>query len=377
MPAFTPSHVKTLIPTFWQKTVQMVHGIEAEIHRSKNPAHSVFITKWSVRVSLDIIGLAGMDFDFETLKDPNNEYKELSEIYRNIMSRAPPPAFNWIGVLLNYVDHRVLYWLPEKRNSTLTKSFWGLRRQAGGIIDARKEKMIRDKTDDGRKDIISMALRSGMFSTDMLLDHVMTSIAVGHITTSMTFDWCMYQLTLNPEWQTRLREEIRAMLPGGMENVDASNIESLPWLNAICSETLRFYPPLPLTTRVAVRDTKILDTRVPSGTTVVYCADAINHDKTLWGSDAHIFDPERWMGPGRAATGGAKSNYAFLTFSAGPKNCIGQAWERAELACLVAATIGRFQIEITNLDTVAHVEPVLTMMSKEGVYARLKRVEGW
>ncbi|EGE77575.2 cytochrome P450 4F5 [Blastomyces dermatitidis ATCC 18188] len=73
-----------------------------------------------------------------------------------------------------------------------------------------------------------------------------------------------------------------------------------------------------------------------------------DHDPELWGPDAGIFNPERWMGPGNANSGGATSNYVFVTLFHGPRSCIGAAFGQAELACLVAVTVWRFEMELLD-----------------------------
>lgn len=356
----------------------MIHGIEHEIQQSRNKTHAVFVTDWSIRAALDIIGLAGMGFEFNSLGKPDGEHCDLTKVYRKFMSRANP-IFPWLGLLVNYIPIEILRYIPEQRNMALNRAFLDVRDRAVKIIEARKEKLAHRETDEGTagKDIITVALRSGMFSSENLVHHVMTSLVVGHLSTAITFDWVCFELGQRPDMQARLRKEIRTKWPAGLDSVHASTIETPPYLNAICSETLRFYPPLPFALRIAVRDTTLLSTEIPKGTTIAYCADAINHDKDLWGDDAHVFDPERWMRPGQAGSGGAVNNFAMLTFAAGPKNCIGQWWERAELACMVAAFYGRFEAELVNRDTAGVVERAPAMMSREGVYMRLKPVPGW
>jgi cytochrome P450 len=90
------------------------------------------------------------------------------------------------------------------------------------------------------------------------------------------------------------------------------------------------------------------------------------------------------MEPGKENSGGANSNYAMLTFSAGPKSCIGEVWTRAELACLVAVMVGAFEIELVEgKQAVGTVYPTAalkigkTMKLRDGVFARLRRLENW
>ncbi|GKT64136.1 cytochrome P450 [Colletotrichum tofieldiae] len=65
-------------------------------------------------------------------------------------------------------------------------------------------------------------------------------------------------------------------------------------------------------------------------------------------------------------------NYSMLTFGAGGKSCIDHAFARAELACLVAAVVRRFEVELVNAETAGRVKFGLTNKSAEGMLARLR-----
>jgi hypothetical protein len=133
MPAFSPIHIKTLIPTFWQETTKMIHGIEDEIRQSDNQDHTVFVTDWSIRAALDIIGLAGMGYEFNSLGNPHGEHRDLTKVYRKFMSRSNP-IFPWIGLLMNYIPIDVLRYIPEQRNMALNRAFSDVRERAVKII---------------------------------------------------------------------------------------------------------------------------------------------------------------------------------------------------------------------------------------------------
>jgi cytochrome P450 len=371
--AFTPTHIRTLTPVFWENAKKMVLGIDESIQRSLTGRRLVPLHDWGTRATLDIIGVAGMGYDFGTLNNPNND---LSAQYRK-MFLEPSTAFNWLELLGNYVDFRLLLKMPIKKNRELTQGSQYIRRVAQQVIRG-KTKLLESNGDlHEETDIISVALASGGFSEEQLVDHVMTFLVAGHESTATAFEWATYEIARRPEMQNRLRREIRTHIPSLKECIDiGSSIESMPYLNAVCSEVLRFYPFVPFATRVASKDNTILGTFVPKGTIVSFAAYATNHDKSLWGPDADQFDPERWMGHKQARSGGSKSNYALLTFSAGAKSCIGQGWTRAELACLVAATVGRFNIELANPKE-NQLKIGKTMKLKAGVNAYMEVVDGW
>jgi cytochrome P450 len=262
-----------------------------------------------------------MGYDFGTLQNPNNEH---SEQYRK-MFLEPTNAFNWLELLGNYIDFRVLLKMPVKKTLELTEGSEHIRGIAREVIRHKLNSSADSKGEN--KDIISVALASGAFTEEALVDHVMTFLVAGHESTATAYEWAMFEIGCRPQMQSRLRDEIRTHIPrlNGPRDIDLTRtIDSLPFLNAVCSEVLRFYPFVPFGTRVASKDGKVLGTVVPKGTIIAYAAHATNHDKSLWGPDADQFDPERWMQPKQAKSGGASSNFASLTFSAGSKNCIGQ-----------------------------------------------------
>jgi cytochrome P450 len=127
---------------------------------------------------------------------------------------------------------------------------------------------------------------------------------------------------------------------------------------------------------VAGHGTTLVGQPVPKGTRIIIVPWAINRDPAHWGPDANTFNPERWMGPGRANSGGAKSNYSFMTFLHGPRSCIGVNFARAEFAALLAVMIGRFEMELEDPEKELAPKGGLTSQPKN-VMLRLRVVDGW
>ncbi|KAJ5940072.1 hypothetical protein N7516_000240 [Penicillium verrucosum] len=378
LPAFAYRHVKNLYPVFWDKSIEMVKMIEKDLQSRKangNTDNTVQISNWASRATLDIIGVAGMDHDFDSLRDPNNT---LSQSYRKVMSS--PPLFMKIlfviGLLLG--NPALVHALPTKRNKDIKESGEVIRNVARQMIRQKKAKMEDPNSETGI-DIISVALTSGTFDEENLVDQSMTFLGAGHETTASALQWAVYALCQNPNVQSRLRDEIRANLPSVDDPtpISAAAIDNLPYLHAVCNEVLRFHPSVPTTTRKAVRDTSIVGTHVAKGTTFTMSPRLINRLEELWGPDANEFNPDRFMGPGKANTGGAVNNYAFLSFLHGPRGCIGQGFAKAELACLLAATVGRFHMEFKFPDAKLEIREGATHAPKDGVLALLTPLEGW
>jgi cytochrome P450 len=100
----------------------------------------------------------------------------------------------------------------------------------------------------------------------------------------------------------------------------AELLDSLPYLHAVCNEVFRIYPPAGLTRRVATKNTSILGQFIPKGTEIVISPRALNVSQELWGPDANVFNPNRWLKPSQANTGGGLTNFSFMTFLHGEFN---------------------------------------------------------
>lgn len=369
-PAFAFRHVKALYPIFWSKSREMVETIERVELVEKAPNAKIEIGGWASRAALDIIGVGGMGQDFDSLKDPNTE---LNRTYRTVF--APNKQAQVLGLLQFFIPSWIIDRLPLKRNDDIMAASKLARATARQLVRQKKERLaMKEKMDP---DIISIALEAGTLTEDKLVDNMMTFLAAGHETTASALTWATFLLSKHPDVQKRLRQEIREHIGSLNDEINDTIIDGMPYLHAVCQEVLRVYAPVPVTMREAVTDTTLMGNYVPKGSTIMLCVWAVNFSKELWGPDADEFNPDRWMKPGQANSGGATSNYAFLTFLHGPRSCIGQRFATAEMACLLAAFVGRYEFELTHPDVEPIVKGGITARPKDGLQLNLKIAEGW
>jgi cytochrome P450 len=375
MPAFAYRHVKDLYPTFWKKAQQVTAAMTSEIQKvgsEKIEQSAIDVGSWASRVTLDIIGVAGMGHDFNAIEDPKSE---LNSCYRAVFQPSRGgQILNLLGVVLPGWFIRNL---PLKRNQQIQQARKIIRKVCLDLIDKKRARLEKGESRD--KDILSVAMESGGFSDEDLVNQLMTFLAAGHETTASAMIWIAYVLCKYPDVQKRLREEIRAALPSIGDTdatVSAADVDKVQYLHAVCNEVMRAFPSVPFTLRIAANDSTIQGNLIPKGTSIVLSPWAINVSEELWGPDAADFNPDRWMGPGRTNTGGADSNYSFLSFLHGPRSCIGKDFAKAEFACLVAAWVGRFEMEFAEKDYVLDVAGGITTKPK-GMKVNLKVVDGW
>jgi cytochrome P450 len=391
MPAFAFRHIKDLYPVFWEKSKEAVlvltESLKADALKQTEaaldktlPAETVIeVGEWVSRATLDIIGVAGMGQDFGAIRDPNTE---LNITYRTVFK--PSRAAQILGLLNLLLPGWFVRNLPVKRNGEIEEAASVIRTTCRKLIQAKVAKLKNGALTD--VDILSVALESGGFTEENLVDQMMTFLAAGHETTATAMTWATYMLCLNVDVQTRLRKEIREKLPSleDSASITSKDIDHMPYLNAVCNEVLRYYPPVPLTLRTAAHDTSLLGQFVPKGTRVMLVPWAINKDSAFWGPEASKFNPDRWLpseNNPQSANGGAASNYSFLTFLHGPRSCIGQGFAKAEFACLLAAWIGRFEFALKNEEEYDEenilIKGGVTARPARGMYVKTKVVEGW
>jgi len=200
-------------------------------------------------------------------------------------------------------------------------------------------------------------------SEDELLGTMSAFTSAATDTTSSALSRTLYVLAAHPEAQARLRKEIqeaRASVHDGELSYDT--LVALPFLDAVCRETLRLFAPVPFMTREAKKDTvlplhipiqgkdgQMLDEiAVPANTTVVLGIWATNLTQILWGDDAHEWKPERWLSPLpdsvlEARIPGVYSH--LMTFLAGNRACIGFKFSQLEMKVVLAMLIETFTFE--------------------------------
>jgi cytochrome P450 len=358
----------------WDKFEEMAQLIEGEL---RDNSEAVIDTREYIRrVMWDISGVVMMGYDFQTLGHRDGG---MGDQFAKVLSEFSGPA--WVRMVMHYVDVRPLLTLlsPLFMQTSLGKSLKYIRGTLRQIITEKEVKFQKTESQEAQDlDITSASVASGIFPIDELVDNGMLFMTAGPNSSGTAMEWAIYELSRRPEIQKRLREEINGYFKSTTisSELDAkiSQLQTLPYLSAIVNEVIRCYPFIPLSARAAEKDTTLLGERIPKDTILLLPVDVLNHDTELWGPDGGEFNPDRWLGDA-ALTGGATSNYAMLSFGAGPNTCIGQNTARAMLGCFLGAFVRRFNIQLVNPETAARLRPALFKRSEEGMMAKLRIVK--
>ena len=132
----------------------------------------------------------------------------------------------------------------------------------------------------------------------------------------------LYWLATNSTVLQRLREEIDAI--DSEEPITYKQTQELPYLKAVVRESLRMYPsiPAPLYRIVPAGGLSVDGNLIPPGTVVGISSLAQNRDTAIFGKDANVFNPDRWLGDESEAR---YMETALFNFGgSGPRSCSGR-----------------------------------------------------
>jgi cytochrome P450 len=386
LPAFAPRHIRDMYPIFWKKAVESLNKLLEGGKNNKEGVTEFEVGHWASRTAMDVITMAMMGKDFGAIQDQDSP---LAKVFRTLLE--PTRGFLVLAILKSFIPPFLVDRLPVKWNKWMDEAITTIRSTCTDMLHEAKEKLANKKLFG--KDFLSIAVQYedvAQVSEDGVVDQLTNALGAGHETISVAITWAVYMMCVHPEWQTRLREEIRTHMPSpndlakGSEPVAADVETQMPLLQAFISETLRRFPPVPATARWATNDSIIAGQFIPAGTRLGIPIKATNWDKRIWGPDAHEFKPERWIGPdGKVTTtGGANSNYGFLTFLQGQRACVAKGLATAEMACVLGAWVGHFEFSLvdeTMLDetTIEISAGALAGKPLHGMNVRAKPVPGW
>ncbi|MEL6536529.1 MAG: cytochrome P450 [Bacteroidota bacterium] len=194
-----------------------------------------------------------------------------------------------------------------------------------------------------------------------ILDQIKIIFLAGTETSAKTMGWAFYVLKKYPEVEAKLRQEIDQVL--GDSPITFDHIPQLTYLRQVILETLRYYPPTWLTTRVALIDEEIMGFRIPEGASLMISPYWYHHNAEYWG------DPENFR-PERFAELDPLPHY-FIPFMSGPRKCIGDTFALTELMVVFATLLQRTSWELAP-DFQPNIKIGVSIGMKEKMEARFQ-----
>ncbi|XP_055707519.1 probable cytochrome P450 4ac1 [Phlebotomus papatasi] len=297
------------------------------------------------RHTLDTICETAMGVKLDSLEEPDAYRNNIYSIGRLLVDRSLQPwlANDFIFKVLGY---------KEKLDKCLTPIHSFTRK----IIQQRRYEFheedivpVASTSEDiygGKKqryamlDTLLTAERNNLIDVEGIREEVDTFTFEGHDTTASGITMILFCLAQNPDIQEKVYEEIKSIRQekngAPLEIADYSN---LVYTDRVIKECLRMYPPVPFISRELTETQEVNGYPVPTGTIVALHIFDLHRDPQYF-PDPERFDPDRFL-PEQVEK---RHPFAYLPFSAGPRNCIGQKFALLEIKTVIESILINFHL---------------------------------
>ncbi|KAJ5964791.1 benzoate 4-monooxygenase cytochrome P450 [Penicillium vulpinum] len=206
----------------------------------------------------------------------------------------------------------------------------GVGRFLGYIRDLVDERYADLKT--SHTDMLQSFINSGLSRPEVESEALVTLFG-GTDTTSTALRNIIFYLSTTPQAYRALQSEIDdAFKTVTRPVISKAEAEALPFLQACIKEGLRIFPPsMGLMGKVCPHDDTICGIKVPANTKVAWSALAIMRNRSIFGENADVYDPQRWIDAPVERRKEMDASYG-LVFATGTRwECLGKRLAYIEL----------------------------------------------
>ncbi|XP_050233965.1 cytochrome P450 704C1-like [Mercurialis annua] len=227
------------------------------------------------------------------------------------------------------------------------------------LIDNKIKRMHNFKSDLSmpakQDDILSRFLQVNASDTTYLRDIILNFVIAGKDTTAATLSWFIYVLCQHPDVQEKVAKEVREIskvkeitdFAAFAASIDEEALEKMNYLHAAITETLRIYPAVPVDAKICLANDTLPDGySVKKGDMVSYQPYAMGRMKFIWGDDAELYKPERWLN--HEGVFQPESPFKFTAFQAGPRICLGKEFAYRQMKIFSAVLLGCFIFKLRD-----------------------------
>ncbi|XP_075163187.1 uncharacterized protein LOC142235815 [Haematobia irritans] len=356
------SRRKIITPTFHFKILEQFLDVfhqQSEVFvnclASKADGVTVFnVYPYVCAATLDIIAETAMGTKVMAQTDINMEYTKAVHEMTQVMA--------WRFLNMHLHNDLLFSILHPFQKIRMMKNFRILREFTHKVIKERRKALEQklngvpeQKNTDDHNDI---GLKKRMALLDVLLqsnidgqpltdedirEEVDTFMFEGHDTTASALAFTLYLLARNPRVQNKLLAEIRQVY--GDDNVASASMMTLhemKYLECVIKESLRLYPPVPIIARrmnedFSYKHSTLGDGVIPAGSEVVLFIFAM-------AEFSYIYENPKEFIPERHEDVNSNTNFHYIPFSAGPRNCIGQKFAMLEMKVVLSHIIQAYEL---------------------------------
>lgn len=424
VPSFHFHILQAFVPVFDRKSKLMVRNVKRKLAEKIQAASSpsspmvadkddhdrslsvvVDITPLITACTLDAICETIMGVTIDAQENPNNEYcQSVYLVGETFLERIIQPRY-WLDVLFRWTELGKLYKYHLDKLHSFTRNV---------IVEKKREKLsasstIRENTEKGGgfkmkvmektsvdsfaeskkgaeapklpKAFLDLLLEKLNSSTgeqkltdEEIREEVDTFMFEGHDTTAMALSWTLFLLGHNLDVQRKLQQEIDHLFEtqlfddgDGDDSLELDHVKRLKYLECVIKEALRLCPSVPFIGRQTTSELRLGNHLVPPGCVVFVLIYQLHRNSEIF-PQPERFDPDRFLPENTVG----RHPFAYVPFSAGPRNCIGQKFAMAEMKTILLNLVRNFEFEsVTPLDK-ARVQMEMVLRPKSSLNVRIR-----
>ncbi|XP_013794828.1 cytochrome P450 4c3-like [Limulus polyphemus] len=334
------------------------------------------ISNFVTLCTLDAICESAMGIKIHAQSNKESPYvKALYEVGEMFMSRMMRP---WLWPMmffsLSSYGRRFHKSLADLHNFTR----WVIRNRKTQILNSQQT----NKDDLGSNENGVIRLKRHQAFLDLLINHhlkdptltledireeVDTFMFEGHDTTAMAISWTLYLIGWNRTIQQKIQNELDTIFgDDSTRPITLEDIKQMKYLECALKEGLRLFPSVPFIGRMLQEDIVVNGYTIPQGTTCFLFTFMLHRNPEVF-PNPEIFDPDRFL-PENVA---GRHPYAYVPFSAGPRNCIGQKFAMMEEKVLIANILRNFNLTSLDPRDKIHLIAEMVIRPKQGLRMRI------
>ncbi|XAR64621.1 hypothetical protein NMG60_11008370 [Bertholletia excelsa] len=302
---------------------------------------SIHVARFVFLMAFNMIGNLMLSRD---VMDPESEVE--SEFFRAMTGMMEWTGHPNIADLFPWLGWFDLQGLRRRMKRDMGKA---LEIASGYVKERVKGTKAGEKKRQDFLDVLLDFEESGKDESARISDHnlnifILEMFLAGSETTSSTTEWALTELLCHPEAMAKVHKELSELV-GENRKMEETDIENLPYLQAVVKENLRLHPPIPfLVPRKAVQNTQFMGYQIPKDTQVFVNTWAIGRDPECW-EDPWAFKPERFLGSKVDYKG---QNYEFIPFGAGRRICAGLLLGQRTLQLVLGSLLHEFEWRLVD-----------------------------
>ncbi|KAI5386692.1 cytochrome P450 CYP82D47 [Lathyrus oleraceus] len=313
--------------SFWTKVKKNKDSSERAITEMK---------KWFGDIAINVLFRMVVGKRFDVDEEENRRIRktlrDFFDLGGSFVVSDAMPYLRWLDLdgkekemkkIAKLLDEFVCVWLDQhKRN----------RKTAGGEHDFMD--VLLSTVDDQEFD--------GCDSDTTIKATCWTLILAGTDTTAATLTWTLSLLLNNREVLNKAIQELDTQI-GREKMIMESDLNKLEYLQAIIKETLRLYPPTPLSLpHESIEDCTVGGYHIPAGTRLLTNLSKLQRDPTLY-SDPLEFRPERFLTTHKNVDVKGQ-HFELMPFGAGRRMCPGISFGLQLMQITLATLLHGFDI---------------------------------